>query len=266
MTDNVLMQVDARGVATITFDRPDRLNALDAEQVAAFNAAMSVASRDPAVRVVVLQGAGKVFCAGADIRYLQWAAALPFEDNLADGRAFSNMPAVVRAAPKPVVARVQGGAYGGGVSLAAACDIVVAAETARMAITESRFGLTPSIMVPYLLGRIGQRQCRRWCLTAEIMSAAEAQRIGLADVVVPEGALETETDKVVDRLLMNSPGGLAESKECIGAMGRPPIDQTMVERALDVFVRGRASPQAIEGTQAFVEKRPPVFNQAGSTR
>ena len=211
------------------------------------------------MRVVVLQGVGKVFCTGADIDYLQWAARLSFADNMRDGRAFSDMLASVRAAAKPVIARVQGGAYGGGVSLAAACDIVIAAETAKLAITESRFGLTPSIMVPYLLGRIGQRQCRRWCLTGETMDAAEARRIGLVDIVAADGRLDAAVSSVVDSVLMNAPGGLAESKACIGEMGRPPIDAAMTERALGVFVTGRASAEAAEGTRAFVEKRPPEW-------
>jgi len=157
----------------------------------------------------------------------------------------------------PVVGRVHGGAYGGGLALAAACDIVLAAESAKFAITEARYGLTPSLMVPFLIGRIGQRGCRRWCLTGETMTAAEAYRVGLADIVVADDALDDALATVVDGLLMNAPGGLAESKASIGANARRPLDRPVHERALAAFAAGRGSPQAAEGTAAFLAKRPP---------
>ena len=257
MADEVLYALDSRGVATLTLNQPQTLNAFDAAQIAAFNDAMARAAASPGLRVIVIAGTGPVFSSGADIRYLQWAGGLAPAENLADGRRYAAMAEAMRDAPVPVVGRVQGGAYGGGLSIAAACDIVLAAESAKFAITEARYGLTPSLMVPFLIGRIGQRGCRRWCLTGETMTAAEACRIGLADMVVPDAALDEELATLVDRLLMNAPGGLAESKAAIGANARPPLDRTIHDRALAAFVAGRSSEQAAEGAAAFLAKRPP---------
>ena len=257
MHDLVLTEIDDRGVATVTLNRPKALNAFDAAQIAAFNAAMARLAEARRLRTVVVAGNGPVFCAGADLLYLQWAGKLSVEENLADARAYAAMAEAIHAMPVPVVARVQGGAYGGGVALAAACDVVIAAESARLAITESRYGFTPSLMVPYLIGRIGQRGCRRWCLTGETMTAAEALRIGLVDRVVGDGDLDPAVAALVDSILLASPGGLAESKASISANGRPCIDDASRERSLAAFVAGRASPQAVEGSAAFIEKRAP---------
>ena len=263
MADEVLYTLDARGVARLTLNRPKTLNAFDAAQIAGFNDAIARAVASPALRVIVVAGAGPVFCSGADIGYLQWAGSLSPDDNLADGRKYAAMAEGLRDAPVPVVARVQGGAYGGGLAIAAACDIVLASEAARFAITEARHGFTPSLMVPFLIGRIGQRGCRRWCLTGEDMSATEARRVGLADIVVPDDALDDELGRLVDGLLMNSPGGLAESKVSIGENARPRLTREMHERALAAFVSGRASEQAAEGAAAFLAKRPPAWAKEG---
>jgi methylglutaconyl-CoA hydratase len=263
MADEVLFALDRRGVATLTLNRTKSLNAFDAAQIAAFNDAMARAVASPELRVIVIAGAGPIFCSGADIRYLQWAGTLSPAENLADARLYAAMAEAMRDAPVPVVGRVHGGAYGGGLAIAAACDIVLAAESAKFAITEARYGLTPSLMVPFLIGRIGQRGCRRWCLTGETMSAAEAQRIGLADIVVADAALDDELATLVDGLLMNAPGGLAASKKSIDENARPPLDRTIHERALATFAAGRASAQAKEGTAAFVAKRPPRWAERG---
>ena len=259
MADSVLFALDARGVATLTLNQPKTLNAFDAAQIAAFNDAMARAVASPGLRVIVIAGAGPLFCSGANVRYMQEAGALSPAENLADARRYAAMAEALRDAAVPVVARVHGGAYGGGLAIAAACDIVLAAESAKFAITEARFGYTPSLMVPFLIGRIGQRGCRRWCLTGETLSAAEAYRVGLADIVVPDAALDAELAKLVDGLLMNSPGGLAESKSAIGENARPPLDRAIHERALAAFVAGRGSKQAAEGAAAFAAKRPPAW-------
>lgn len=263
MADEVLYAMDARGVATLTLNQSKTLNAFDAVQITAFNDAVKRAVESPGLRVIVIAGTGPVFCSGAEMKYLQGAGKLSPAENLADARQYAAMGVSLRAAPVPVIARVQGGAYGGGLGLAAACDIVLASESARFAITEARYGLTPSLMVPFLIGRIGQRGCRRWCLTGEILSAARARDVGLADIVVPDDALDHELAELVDHLLMNSPGGLTESKASIGENARPPLTQDMHDRALAVFADGRGSAQAVEGAEAFLAKRPPAWAREG---
>lgn len=264
MADEVLYSIDGRGVATLTLNQPKTLNAFDAAQIAAFNDAVERAVATTGLRVIVIAGTGSVFCSGADINYLQWAGGLPPDENLADARKYAAIGEALRAAPVPVVGRVQGGAYGGGLSLAAACDIVLAEETAKFAITEARYGLTPSLMVPFLIGRIGQRGCRRWCLTGEVLTAERARGIGLADIVVSEGTLDDALADLVDRLLMNAPGGLAQSKASIGENARPALTRVILDRACVAFADGRGSAQAAEGTAAFLEKRPPSWAGGGS--
>lgn len=261
MTRLATLDVDARGVASLTLNRPGKLNAINAALIADFNAAAERAANDSAVRIIVLSGAGRAFCAGADIGYLQQVGALSYDDNTADARRYAAMAETLRTAAKPVVAKVHGAAYGGGVALAAACDIVVAAQSATFAITEARFGFTPSLMVPYLIGRIGQRGCRRWCLTGETIDAVEARRIGLADVVVDDATLDSEIARLVDQLLMNAPDGLAGSKTTIAEVTRPKLDAPVLERAFEAFVDGRASPQAANGAAAFLEKRAPYWTR-----
>ncbi|MGI9387867.1 MAG: enoyl-CoA hydratase-related protein, partial [Methyloligellaceae bacterium] len=189
--------------------------------------------------------------------YLRWAGTLSTAENLADARKYAAMGDAIRAASVPVVARVQGGAYGGGVAIAAACDIVIVEASAKLAITEARHGFTSSLMVPFLISRIGERGCRRWCLTGETVSAAEALRIGLVDQVVAEDDLDPALDRAIDGILKVAPGGLTESKASIADNARPRIDPPATERALAAFVDGRGSPQAAEGSAAFMDKRPP---------
>jgi len=259
MTDLAKMTIDPRGVASLTLSRPEKLNALNAALISDFNAVAERAAADPSVRVIVLSGQGRAFCAGADIGYLKQVGELSREDNAADARNYAAMAETLRTAAKPVVAKVHGAVYGGGVALAAACDIVLASCSAKFAITEARFGFTPSLMVPYLIGRIGQRNCRRWCLTGETMGAPEAYRIGLVDIQVDDDALDRETALVVDRLLMNAPDAVVGSKATIAEVTRPRLDEAVLDCAFETFVDGRTSSQAAEGASAFLAKRRPAW-------
>lgn len=246
-----------RGVTTLTLDRPGRFNALVPPLIDALNAALERVAVDDEVRVVVLAGAGRMFCAGADVQFLREAGALSPEDNLAGARVYSRTTELIRAMGKPVVARVQGGAFGGGVTILAACDVVVAEAGATFAVTEARFGLTPSLMLPYLIARIGPHRARRWCLTAGRMDAATAAAIGLVDIVVPEDGLDAAVGRLVADLLAGAPGALAETKAVLNRLARPAADAAAIERTIHAFAAGRASAEAKEGTAAFLEKRKP---------
>ncbi|MSO81182.1 MAG: enoyl-CoA hydratase/isomerase family protein [Alphaproteobacteria bacterium] len=249
---------DPRGIATLTLDRPARFNALVPALIDALNAALERAAADGEVRVVVLAGAGRMFCAGADVSYLRKAGALSPDDNLAGARVYSRTTELIRAMGKPVIARVQGGAFGGGITILAARDVVVAEAGASFAITEARFGLTPSLMLPYLIARIGPHRARRWCLTAESMDAATAAAaIGLVDIVAPEDGLDTAVGPLVADLLAGAPGALDETKDWLNRLARPAADAAAVERTIHAFVAGRASSEEKEGTAAFLEKRKP---------
>jgi methylglutaconyl-CoA hydratase len=250
---------DAEGVATLTLDRPGALNAFNRDQVEAFNAALDGLAGDETLRALVVRGAGKVFCAGADVGYLRDMGAGPWEANLADAGDYAAMSRRMRDLPAPVISCVQGGAFGGGIGIVAASDIVVAEETAKFAITEGRFGFTASIMMPYLLPRIGLRQARRWCLTSEVMAAPEAMRIGLIDQVAPAGGLDTALDVLMDDLLRNGPGGVAETKAAMNMLCVPPFDDATVGKSVETFAKGRARDAAREGAAAFYGKRKPAW-------
>lgn len=261
-TDLLREDRDPRGVATLTLDRPERFNALVPALIDALNAALERAACDAAVRVVVLAGEGRMFCAGADVSYLREAGTLSPADNLAGSRVYSRTTELIRATGKPVIVRVQGGAFGGGITMIAACDVVVAEAGAKFAVTEARFGLTPSLMLPYLIARIGPHRARRWCLTAERMDAATAAAIGLVDIVAPEGGLDAAVGRLVADLLAGAPGALAETKAVLNRLARPPADAPTVERTIHAFAAGRASAEAKEGTAAFLEKRKPAWAAA----
>ena len=258
-SEMISIAMDLRGVATLTIDRQAALNAFDRSQVDAFSAALDEVGAWPGLREVVIAGAGKIFCAGADVSYLRDLGRQSWEVNLADAHQYGAMSKRLRDLPAPVIARVQGGAFGGGIGTVAACDIVVAEESSKFAITEGRFGFTASIMMPYLLPRIGIRQARRYCLTSEVMTAETAVRIGLIDQVVGDGGLDTALVALMDGLLHNAPGGVRETKSCMNYLSAPPFDDATIDKSVEVFARGRASAAAQEGAAAFVEKRKPAW-------
>ena len=173
------------GVAHLTINRPDKRNALDRATIAALGAELRRCADDPAVRVVQLTGAGEVFCAGADLGEMQAQAKAGQADNLKDAEQLAAMLALLDAIPKPTLARVNGDGYGGALGLIGACDIVVATDAAKFAFTEVRLGIIPAVISPFVLGKIGESAARRYFLTAETLSAAALQELGLVHEVVP---------------------------------------------------------------------------------
>ena len=184
------LATDARGVVHVTLNRPDVLNAFDEEMIAQLEHAFAALDADPAVRIVVLAAAGKVFCAGADIGWMQRAAAKDEAANLADARVFAGMMDTLARCRKPVVARIQGAAFGGGVGLACACDIALASNRAKFSVSEARFGILPATIGPYLVNAVGVRQAKRLALTMTVVTAAEALTLGIVQSVVAEDELD----------------------------------------------------------------------------
>ena len=255
MTD-ILEQVDARGVATVTLNRPDRHNAFDDALIAALTSTLGRLGADPAVRVVVLASAGRSFCAGADAEWMRRVARHDHEANLADARAVAGLMHTLDRLPKPTVARVQGSAFGGGVGLVACCDVAVAAERATFCLSEVKLGLTPATISPYVIGAIGARQARRYFQTAEVFSAARAHAIGLLHEVVPEDGLTAAVEAMTQALLLGAPGAQAEAKDLVFLCGG---DATLGEETSRRIADRRASAEGQEGLSAFLEKRPPAW-------
>src|SRR5690606_26464286 len=192
-------------VARLRLERPELHNAFDDALVAALTRALEGLATDPAIRVVVLEGAGTSFAAGADLQWLRGMAAAGEDASRADALALAHLLRTLDERPKPTVARVHGAAFGGGGGLVAACDIAIGVPGAKFGLTESRLGLLPAVISPYVVAAIGPRQARRWFATAEVFDAAEALRIGLLHQVVPEDALDAAVQRQVDLLLKAGP-------------------------------------------------------------
>ena len=259
MYRNILTEVGG-GVGIITLNRPERHNAFDDALIEELTAAVTAMADDPAVRVLVLSGTGKSFCAGADLNWMKRAAAFSPEESVADARALAEMLRVLAQTEKPTVARVQGAALGGGVGLVAACDIAIATYDAQFTLSEVKLGIIPAVISPHVINAIGERAARRYMLTAERFAAAEAYRIGLVHEIVPDqAALDDAVGEIVDALLKNGPAALARCKELIRAVAWKPLSASVIEDTAQRIAMIRRSDEAREGMDAFLEKRPPSW-------
>lgn len=250
---------DARGVATLILDRPAERNALDAEMVERLTGALSDFAEDRSLRVVRLAAAGPVFCAGADIAEMRAAGSAGTERNEADARRFATLLQRLERLPQPTVAVVHGAAYGGALGLIAACDIAVAAASARFTLSEVRLGLIPAMISPYVVRAIGARQAQRWFLSGETMDAATAGRLGLVHEVAEDQSLAAAVAGLTDALLAGGPAALAEAKRLLRHItGRgDSADQAMLADTARWIAKLRASPEGVEGLTAFLERRKP---------
>jgi methylglutaconyl-CoA hydratase len=254
---NLLTEID-QGVGIITLNRADRHNAFDDVTIVELIHALGTLEADPAVRVLVISSAGKSFSAGADLNWMQRVAAQGTEENLRDARALADMLRRIAQCTKPVIARVQGSAYGGGVGVIAACDIAIATFEAQFALTEVKLGIIPAAISPHVIAAIGERYARRYMLTAERFAAAEAYRIGLVhEIVHDEAALDDAIGDLIEALLKNGPDAMAECKDLIGAVAGRPLSAALIEDTASRIARVRATPEAQEGMAAFLAKRKP---------
>lgn len=251
----VLHQVDARGVATVTLNRPEVNNAYDEGLIQGLHDAMDVLAARPELRVVVLRGEGRHFQAGAD---LKWIRRVALEDAAANERASRATSLAVHrlnTLPVPTVALVQGGCFGGGTGIAAACDVVIAADNAMFSIAETRWGLTAAIILPQLADAIGARQVRRYALTGERFGAQEAKRIGLVHEVVPLDGLAAAGERIVGQLLQNAPQANAQTKAAALEFAWGGVDAATFDRLVAQHAAKRRSAEGAEGLASFVEKR-----------
>jgi methylglutaconyl-CoA hydratase len=257
MYRNIVTEVD-RGVGIVTLNRADRHNAFDSQTIGELAQALAGMANNAEVRVVVLSSAGKTFCAGADLEWMRTAAKWTSAENEADARMLAEMLHRLATLPKPTIARVQGSAFGGGVGLIAACDIAFATFDAQFALSEVKLGLIPATISPYVIDAIGERHARRYMLTAERFSAAEAYRIGLVhEMVADESALDQALGAVIDALLANGPAALAECKDLIRTVSDQALDGSMIVDTARRIARVRASEEGRQGIAAFLEGRKP---------
>ncbi|HZO91252.1 MAG TPA: enoyl-CoA hydratase-related protein [Chthonomonadaceae bacterium] len=253
------LQISQQGaVAEVTLNRPDLHNAFDEALIAELTEGFTRLSDDPNVRVVVLKGAGKSFCAGADLTYMGKMAGYSREENLEDARALQRMFAAIAHCPKVTLARVHGAAIGGGAGLVAVCDLAIAAEEATFALSEVRLGLVPAIIGPYVLEKIGMGAARALFVTGERISAQEALRIGLVQQVTPAADLDAALEKKVELARKAGPEAVAAAKRLLRAIaGKTP--EEAAETTVECIAALRVSPEGQEGIRAFLEKRKPNF-------
>jgi methylglutaconyl-CoA hydratase len=236
--------------------RPAVFNAFDEAMIGELDAAFAQLADDPAVRVIVLAGAGKHFSAGADLQWMQRASAATREWNLDDARRFAAMLYRIECCPKPTLARVQGAALGGGVGLAAACDIAIAADDAAFSVSEAKFGILPAVIGPYVTNAVGRRQAKWLALTTARIDAARALAIGLVQQVTPPDGLDAAVDATVRELLAGGPDAQREIKQLFGRLEVGPITPEVRELTAQTISRVRGTAEAREGFDAFLDKRP----------
>ena len=246
-------------VAMVVLARPEVHNAFDETLINELTRALTALDADDAVRAVILLGAGRSFCAGADLDWMKRAARYGHAENVADATALALMLATLAGLSKPTIARVHGAVFGGGVGLVAACDIAVAAHDATFSLSEAKLGLIPATIGPYVVEAIGARQARRYFLTAERFTAAEAFRIGLVHDIVPADTLDARVNEILGALLLAGPKAQTAAKDLIRAVARQPIDAAVVADTAERIARVRASAEGREGVAAFLDKRAPAW-------
>jgi len=254
MAPSLLQSTDARGVVRLTLNRPEVLNAFDEALIAEITQAYLQLGADTRVRAIVLAGAGKAFCAGADVQWMRRASQSPLEWNEADAGRFAAMMGSIAECPKPTIALVHGVALGGGAGLIAASDIAIATPGAQIAVSEARLGLIPSVIAPYLVNAVGLRQARRLGLTASRIGAQEALQLGLLHEVAED--LEAALVRWLAELMACGPTAQSELKRLFAQLAPGPVVPELRELTSRTIARVRGSEEAREGLTAFLDKRP----------
>ncbi len=254
------LEIEYQGSAAwLWMNKPEVHNAFDETLIAELTQALRALDADPAVRAVVLAGRGKSFSAGADLGWMQRQGAATLEKNVDDARQLAKLFRTLSNMATPTIARVHGAALGGGMGLAAACDICVASSKAQFATSEVRFGIIPAAISPYVLRAIGERQAYRYFQTAERINAERALALGLAHEVAAPEALDAIVHTLLEALQAGGSGAQAAATDLIRAVANHPIDDALVEDTAQRIARLRATPEAREGLAAFLEKRAPSW-------
>ena len=260
MTDYQHLEIDDRGaVRWIWLNRPEVRNAFNDALIAEISAAFAEVESAAGVRVVVVAARGPAFCAGADLNWMRAMAGFGHADNHADALRVARMFHAVHSCSRPVIARVQGDAYGGGVGLAAACDIVIAADAVNFGLSEVRLGIVAATISPHLVRAMGARQAARYMLTAEKFDAKRARELGLVHEVTKANGLDYEVERQANVLLSSSPAALAATKRLLADVVEAPMDDVLLAATAKCIADARVSPEGREGIAAFLEKRAPAW-------
>lgn len=258
MNETITIDCDARGVARLTLNRPAKHNVLSAQMIAELTDAAERLGRDPAVRVIVLAGAGESFCAGGDLGWMRAQMEADAATRAREATKLAMMLQALNTCPKPLIGRVHGNAFGGGVGMMSVCDVAIGVPGARFGLTETRLGLVPATIGPYVLARMGEAKARRVFMSARLFGAEEAVALGLLARVVDPADLDAAIEDEVVPYLSCAPGAVAEAKALARRLG-PPIDAAIIAETIGALVRRWEGDEAQEGIAAFFEKRPPAW-------
>lgn len=247
--------MDEAGAVWLILSRPHVHNAFDENLIAALTLALTRLAADPGCRAVVLAAEGRSFCAGADLDWMRRSGSASFDDNVADAMGLAELLRTLDELPKPTLAVVQGPAYGGGVGLVACCDVAIAAEGAKFAMTEVRLGLIPAVISPHVLAAIGARAARRYFVTGESFDAVEALRLGLVHEVVAADQLEAAARRVMAVIAANSAAAMADAKALIRSVDGRPFDAELRHETAERIAHARASADAQARLTGFLDRR-----------
>jgi methylglutaconyl-CoA hydratase len=252
------LQVTISGpVAQVWLNRPDVRNAFNETVIAELTQVFAQLNTNADVRAIVLAGHGKAFCAGADLNWMKKMAGYSHDENCADAMALATMLRTIYECEKPVIARVNGACFAGGMGLVAACDMAVAAQEAEFCLSEVKLGLIPATISPYVIKAMGENAARRYFLTAEKFSAAEAYRIGFVHEICPMELLDETVDDLLNALIDNSPNAMREAKRLVRDVSGKAVDDALLAGTAEHIAQIRASDEGREGVKSFLEKRKP---------
>jgi methylglutaconyl-CoA hydratase len=246
-------------VAVIWLNRPEVRNAINNVMIAELTEAIGAAIEDSSVRAIVLAGRGKVFCSGGDLHWMRQAKSMSQEEAVADSMGLASLLQMIYESPKPTVARVHGSAFAGAMGLVTACDIAVAAHGTKFCLSEVKLGLIPAMISPYVINALGERQSRRYFLTAEVFDASEAYRMGFVHELVTLDELDAQVNQLLGQLLLGAPNALHAAKQLIRHVAGKPITTDLAQTTAQTIAQVRASDEAQEGIAAFFEKRPAAW-------
>ncbi len=258
MYDTITLTTDQRGVATLTLNRPDKHNAMSAQMIADLHTAATQLDQDEAVRVVVLAGAGRSFCAGGDLGWMKAQMDAEPQTRAAEARKLADMLHALNRMSKPLIAKVHGNAFGGGVGLCCVADKVFAVDSATFGLTETKLGLIPATIGPYVVARMGGGHAREVFMSSCPFNAEDAQRLGVVSAVTTAQTLDTEVETEVAAYLKCAPFAVAEAKALALTLGHAPTQAT-IDTTIDALVKRWEHPEARTGIEAFFDKAPPPW-------
>jgi len=256
MNAKVILHYPNPGVAELILNHADKYNAFDDQIIAMMIEKLAQAEQNPNLKLLILRSTGKHFSSGADLNWMKRMANNSHQENLEDANQLAKLMQDLNTFSKPTLALVQGAAFGGGVGLAACCDIVIATQSARFCLSEVKIGLVPAVISPYVIRAIGERQARRYFLSAEIISSEQALSFGLVhEIVEDQNQLDQAADRFIKQLSLNSPQAMAAAKQLIFAVSHKPIETAVIDYTSHCIADIRASDEGQEGLDAFLNKR-----------